>query len=145
MHSSPRPSTAARILFAALVCAPVSAAAKDICLTENQGGGTFVFQKVKKFKVGRAVALTGVYINHTPAESFPVEGAAVLRAAGNVEVGVTVHQMSANTFGSSSFTASMQVSATLEGTGGIDTDGDGAADLTTYGWAATDCKQVVIP
>jgi hypothetical protein len=39
----------------------------------------------------------------------------------------------------------MQTGLTLEGTGGVDADGDNVAENTSYAWAAADCKTLVIP
>ena len=130
-------------LLVGLLGAAAPAFARDVCVADN-GGGTFVFQKVKKFKTGRAVALNGLYVG-SPPETFPVHGSAVLRPSGNVEAGVLVHSMSAGIFSGNNFTASMQVTTGLEGTGGIDTDGDYVANSTTYTWTAVDCSTVAIP
>jgi hypothetical protein len=147
MSSWPRslPRVAGAAALAIAVCAPIPALAKDVCVSENPAGGTFVFQKVKKLKPGKAVPLVGVFILGTPAESYPVTGAAVLRAGGNVEVAVDVHAMSANVFAGAKFSASMQTFTDFTGTGGKDTDGDLVADVTAYGWVFADCKTIEIP
>jgi hypothetical protein len=133
-------------LVALAAClAPASAVGKDICLDDTQGA-TWWFQKVKKFKVGRAVPLHGIYISgNLMPETFPVQGVAVLRPDGNVEVGAFVHSMSASLFTGADFTASMQVTTGLEGTGGLDTDGNGTVNVASYGWAAVDCGAVTVP
>ena len=136
---------AAPIGLTAALAAPLPALAKDFCLTENQGGGTFVLQKVKKLKLNRAVPITGVYVATNPDETFPLQGVAVLLASGNLEVGVTVHSMVRNIFTGPIKFYSMQVAPTFEGTGGVDETGDGVIDSNLYAWAATDCKAVVIP
>jgi hypothetical protein len=129
----------------AVAAAAVPALAKDVCLAENVGGGTFVLQKVKKMKLNRAVPVTGVYVADNPDETFPLQGVAVLLGSGNLEVGLTVHSMARNVFVGPIKFYSMQVSPGFEGTGGVDETGDGVIDSTNYAWAATDCKAVVIP
>ena len=129
----------------ALAAAAGPALAKDVCLTENIGGGTFVLQKVKKTKLNRAVPITGIYVADNPDETFPLQGVAVLLASGNLEVGVTVHSMARNIFTGPIKHYSMQTGPTFEGTGGVDDTGDGVIDSVSYAWAATDCKAVVIP
>jgi hypothetical protein len=136
---------AAPIALAAVAAAPLPALAKDVCLTENVGGGTFVLQKVKKMKLNRAVPITGIYVADAPDETFPLQGVAVLLASGNLEVGVTVHSMARNIFAGPIRFYSMQVDPTFQGTGGVDETGDGVIDSANYAWAATDCKAVVIP
>ena len=122
------------------------ALAKDVCLAENIGGGTFILQKVKKMKLNRAVPIHGIYVaDDVPDETFPLQGVAVLLASGNLEVGITVHQMARGIFTCPVKTYSMQVNPGFEGTGGVDDTGDGLIDSTNYAWAATDCKAVVIP
>ena len=136
---------AAPIAIAASAAVPQAALAKDVCLAENIGGGTFVLQKVKKMKLNRAVPITGIYVADNPDETFPLQGVAVLLASGNLEVGVTVHSMARNIFAGPIKFYSMQVDPTFQGTGGVDETGDGVIDSTNYAWAATDCKAVVIP
>jgi hypothetical protein len=128
-----------------VAAAAAPALARDVCLTENVGGGTFVLQKVKKMKLNRAVPIAGIYVADTPDETFPLQGVAVLLASGNLEVGVTVHSMARNLFAGPIKSYSMQVNPGFEGTGGVDDTGDGVIDSTNYAWAATDCKLVVIP
>jgi hypothetical protein len=131
--------------LAAAAAAAAPAVAKDVCLAENVGGGTFVLQKVKKLKLNRAVPITGIYVADNPDETFPLQGVAVLLASGNLEVGVTVHSMARNIFAGPIKFYSMQVGPTFEGTGGVDETGDGVIDSVNYAWAAADCKAVVIP
>ena len=128
--------------LAALLGSPRSALAKDICVQDTPGD-TWIFQKVKKFKTGRVVPLAGVYV--TGGESFPLHGSAVLRASGNVELGVLVHAMSSGTFNGHNLTASMQLNPGLEGTGGLDTDGDYLVNSAVYGCTAVDCSTLTIP
>jgi hypothetical protein len=128
-----------------VAAAAVPALAKDVCLAENVGGGTFVLQKVKKMKLNRAVPITGIYVADNPDETFPLQGVAVLLSSGNLEVGITVHSMVRDTFAGPIKSYSMQVNPGFEGTGGVDDTGDGVIDSTNYAWAATDCKAVVIP
>ena len=128
-----------------IAAAAVPALAKDVCLAETVGGGTFVLQKVKKMKLNRAVPITGIYVADAPDETFPLQGVAVLLASGNLEVGVTVHSMARNIFVGPIKFYSMQVDPTFQGTGGVDDTGDGVIDSTNYAWSATDCKAVVIP
>ena len=128
-----------------VAAAAVPALAKDVCLAETIGGGTFVLQKVKKMKLNRAVPITGIYVADNPDETFPLQGVAVLLASGNLEVGVTVHSMARNIFDGPIKSYSMQVSPGFEGTGGVDDTSDGVIDSTGYAWSATDCKAVVIP
>ena len=126
-----------------LLGAPLPALAKDVCLTDTPGN-SWIFQKVKKFKTGRAVPLSGIYIK--AGETFPVHGAGVLRANGNVEVGVLVHAMSEGVSATGhNFTASMQVATTLDGTGFLDSDGDYLVNSGLYGWASVDCSTITIP
>jgi hypothetical protein len=142
---SPRRAFVRIAALVAFAGAALPAAAKDVCLAENTGGGTFVFQKVKKMKLNRTVPLTGIYVASAPDETFPVQGVAVLLSSGNLEVGVIVHSMVRNIFVGPIKFYSMQVGPTFEGTGGVDDTGDGVIDSTLYAWAATDCKAVVIP
>lgn len=137
-----RASLAGLAVLGILLGAPLAALAKDVCLVDTTGE-SWVFQKVKKFKTGRAVPLSGLYI--TGGESFPVQGIAVLRSNGNVEAGVLVYAMSGGAFTEHNFTASMQVTTGLEGTGGLDTDGDYVLNVANFGWAAVDCDTVSIP
>jgi hypothetical protein len=125
---------------------PAAAGAADVCVVDNLGG-TFVFQELKTLKPNRAVPLYGIYVDTAadPDETFPFQGVAVLRASGNVEVGVHVHNMSRTTFAGPSFSVSMQTDATMQGTGGLDADGNNLAENTSYAWAAADCKALVIP
>jgi hypothetical protein len=130
-------------LAAAALGAPLPALARDICLHDTSNND-WSFQKVKKLKPGRVVALAGIFIEG--GESYPVSGSAVLRANGSVEVGAFVHSMSQAIFAGNNFTVSMQTTTGLEGTGGFDTDGDFENDAAvTYGWAAIDCKSLSIP
>ena len=129
----------------AVAAAAVPALAKDVCLAENVGGGTFVLQKVKKMKLNRAVPVTGIYVADNPDETFPLQGVAVLLGSGNLEVGLTVHSMARNIFAGPVKFYSMQVNPGFEGTGGVDETGDGVIASANYAWAATDCKAVVIP
>jgi hypothetical protein len=128
-----------------VAAAGAPALAKDVCLAENAGGGTFVLQKVKKMKLNRAVPITGIYVADSPAETFPLQGVAVLLASGTVEVGITVHSMARNIFTGPIKSYSMQVNPGFEGTGGVDDTGDGVIDSSNYAWSATDCKAVVVP
>jgi hypothetical protein len=139
--------TAHRACLAALAVlsvlgAPLSALAKDVCLTDTPGN-SWIFQKVKKFKTGRAVPLSGIYIK--AGETFPVSGTGVLRPGGNVEVGVFVHAMSEGAFVGNNFTASMQVGTDLGGTGALDSDGDYLVNSGLYGWVVVDCSTITIP
>jgi len=129
-------------LLAALLGSPRSAQAKDICVQDTPGD-TWIFQKVKKFKTGRVVPLSGLYV--TGGETFPLHGSAVLRPSGNVELGVLVHAMSGGTFAGHNLTASMQLNTGLEGTGGLDTDGDYVVNSAVYGWTAVNCSTLTIP
>jgi hypothetical protein len=129
-------------LLAALLGSPRSAQAKDICVQDTPGA-SWVFQKVKKFKTGRVVPLAGLYVSG--GETFPLHGSAVLRPSGIVELGVLVHAMSGSIFTGHNLTASMQLDTGLEGTGGLDTDGDYLVNSATYGWVAVDCSTLTIP
>ena len=132
----------AALAVLSLLSAPLSALAKDVCITDTPGE-TWVFQKVKKFKTGRAVPLSGIYIK--AGEVFPVQGLGVLRSDGVVEVGVFVHAMAGNIFAEHNFTASMQVSPGLDGTGQRDSDGDYQGEAVIYGWVVVDCSTITIP
>jgi hypothetical protein len=136
-------SLAALATLALLLGAPLPAMAKDVCLVDTPGNH-FIFQKVKKFKLNRAVPLSGIFIK--AGEVFPVQGMAVLRSTGNVEAAVYVHAMSEGLFVGNNFTASMQVTTGLVGTGAIDGNGDYVHDSgTVYGWAFEECSTVTIP
>jgi hypothetical protein len=137
-----RASLAAFAVLGILLATPLAALAKDVCLVDT-AGDSWIFQKVKKFKTGRAVPLSGLYI--TGGETFPVHGMAVLRPDGNVEAGVLVHAMSGGIFSGHNFTASMQVTTGLQGTGGLDSDGDYVLNAGAYGWSAADCATLSIP
>jgi hypothetical protein len=89
------------------------------------------------------VVLNGVYISG--GETFPVHGSAVLLSNGNVEAGVLVHAMAEAIFSGHNFTANMQVTTGLEGTGGLDSDGDYLINSGIYAWSAIDCATVTIP
>ena len=56
-----------------------------------------------------------------------------------------MYAMSGGAFTEHNFTASMQVTTGLEGTGGLDTDGDYVLNVANFGWAAIDCDTVTIP
>jgi hypothetical protein len=137
-----RTALAASAWLALSLAAPLAAQARDVCLQDNSGN-TWVFQKVKKFKPTRTVALTGIYI--AAGETFPVQGVGVLRPSGNLEVGVFVHDMSGAIFTENNFAASMQTTPGLEGTGGIDNDGDHQVDLANFAWSAVECDTVTVP
>jgi hypothetical protein len=137
-------SLAVLATLALLLGAPVSTLAKDICLVDTPGNH-FIFQKVKKFKLNRAVPLSGIYI--AGGEVFPMQGMAVLRSTGSVEAAVFVHEMSRGAFVGNNFTASMQVTTGLEGTGAIDKNGDFVHDSGSplYAWAFEECSTVTVP
>jgi hypothetical protein len=137
-------SLAVLATLALLLGAPVSVRAKDLCLVDTLGNH-FIFQKVKKFKLNRAVPLGGIYI--AGGEVFPMQGMAVLRSNDSVEAAVFVHEMSRGAFVGNNFTASMQTGTDLAGTGAIDKDGDFLHDSGSplYGWAFEECSTVVIP
>jgi len=78
-------------------------------------------------------------------QDTPGDTSAVLRPSGNVELGVLVHAMSGGTFAGHNLTASMQLNTGLEGTGGLDTDGDYVVNSAVYGWTAVNCSTLTIP
>jgi hypothetical protein len=140
--TAPRAALAAFAVLGMLLGAPLPALAKTVCLQDTPGDN-WIFQKVKKFKTGRAVPLSGLYI--AGGETFPVQGMAVLRPSGIVEAGVLVHAMSGGIFAGNNFTASMQLTTALGGTGGLDSDGDYLVNPGLYGWVVVDCATITIP
>jgi hypothetical protein len=133
------------LLAMLLGMAPASALAKDICVQEFPFGLTYVFSKVKTLRPGRVVPLTGARVFAIGSNVVPVDGTAVMRADGTVNIGVLVHNMSPSlSQPTNSFLVSMEADGAFTGTGTIDGDGDFQADGPVT-WTAVDCASITIP
>ena len=142
--------------MSALGALPIAAGAKDLCVSDSQGG-LIKFRKVASLKkVGSMVALHGLLIQGAPEargegnpeggegegplpHSAPLVGTAVTVAEGVVKVGI-YELGDGEVNGLSTASASLLTDLELTGGGAIDFDADGAQDVA-YGWVALDCDE----
>jgi hypothetical protein len=161
---SPRTTRLSRLaslaLAAALCGAPLAASAKDLCVSDSDGG-TLKLRKVSSLKKpGSMVALHGLLVLPASPErpelegieggieggegegppavrTAPVVGTAVTLPDGSVKVGL--HELGEGLVGGlSTATASLVTDVELNGSGAIDFDGDTVQDAP-YAWTAIDC------
>jgi hypothetical protein len=149
-------------LAAALGAVPLRAAAKDLCVSDSDGGA-LKFRKVASLKKpGSMVALHGLLVvtelerrltggvdgpvdeggegEGPGVRTAPVVGTAVTLPDGSVKVGI--HALGEGVVGGlSTATASLVTDDELTGTGAVDFDGDTVQDVP-YSWTAVDCDTV---
>jgi len=132
------------LLTMLLGLAPAQALAKDVCIRQT-GSGRYIFRAVKTLRPGRVVPLTGAFVFPGFDFAFPVDGTAVMRADGTVNIGVMVHSMNASPSPtSSSFLVVLEANADFTGTGTVDLDGDFSPN-DTVAWTSVSCSSVAIP
>jgi hypothetical protein len=158
---NPRLSRLVSLALAAALCgAPLAASAKDLCVSDSDGGSLKLRKVASLKKPGSMVALHGLLVlpasparpelagEDGPIEggegegppavrTAPVVGTAVTMPDGTVKVGV--HELGEGQVdGLSTVTASLVTDVELNGSGAIDFDGDTVQDAP-YAWTALDC------
>ena len=123
--------------FPALLALAGPAAAKDLCI-QGSFSESYVFKKVPKLKLGRAVPLVGVQL--FGGEQIPVMGMAAQTTETNIEMMVWVGGMryAGGTGTNSLYT--MQLDLAFTGDGQVDGDADFVADAAVPHWTAVDCS-----
>ena len=123
--------------FPALPVLGAAVGAKDLCI-QGSFDESYVFKKVPKLKLGRAVPLAGVQL--FGGEQIPVMGMAVQTTEMNIEMMVWVGGMryAAGTGTNSLYT--MQLDLAFTGDGQVDGDANFVADAAVPHWTAVDCS-----
>jgi hypothetical protein len=117
----------------------VPAFAKNICVQDSYVNYlVFVNAKAPK-KPGNAASLQGYYVD--TGASFPFSGSAIMRANGDVVIGVTVLA----TIAGGNYVRSMTMlgDASFDADGNYN-DGDGAMDVA-QSWTPIDCSSLMLP
>lgn len=120
--------------------------AEDVCLVNEGGLNTLVFQDVEPLSAGRSVALRGVYFSSARRASA-VSGSAVMASDGSVRLGLFVHSSATpapNGAFANDFTLSGVIDATLTGSLFYDNDGDFLPNGTIL-FEVADCTTITIP
>jgi hypothetical protein len=123
--------------FPVLLGLAAPAAAKDLCI-QGSFAESYVFKKVPKLKLGRAVPLVGVQL--FGGEQIPVMGMAAQTTATNIEMMVWVGGMryAGGTGTNSLYT--MQLDLAFTGDGQVDGDANFVADAAVPHWTGVDCS-----
>lgn len=119
--------------------------AEDVCLINQRGLNTLVFQEVDPLSPGRAVALRGFYFT-SAGRASAVSGSAVMVTDGSVRLGLFVHSSATpapNGAFANDFTLSGVIDATLTGNLFHDNDGDFLPD-GTLPFEVADCATTTI-